>query len=70
MIGYRFRNIEKLPWIKNLRIQLNVLNVTDEDEPMIIRYASNVAGDPGYDIIRRQRPKEPRTWRLTADFDF
>jgi hypothetical protein len=70
MLGYRFRNIEKLPWIKNLRLQLNVLNVTDDDEPMIIRYASNEAGNAGYNIIRRQRPKDPRTWRMTASFDF
>jgi outer membrane receptor for ferric coprogen and ferric-rhodotorulic acid len=70
MIAYRFRNFEKLPWIRNLRLQLNVFNVTDDDEPMLIRYASNVPTDPGYNVIRRIRTKDPRTWRLSADFDF
>jgi hypothetical protein len=70
MVSYRFRNFEKLPWIKNVRLQLNVYNITDDDEPMIIRYASNVPTDPGYNVIRRIRTKDPRTWRLSADFDF
>jgi hypothetical protein len=70
MISYRFRNFERLPWIKNLRLQLNVFNVTDDDEPMIIRYASNDPANPGYNVIRRIRTKDPRTWRLTSTFDF
>jgi iron complex outermembrane recepter protein len=70
MLSYRFRNIARLPWLKNVRLQLNVYNITDDDEPMIIRYASNVPTDPGYNVIRRIRTKDPRTWRLSADFDF
>jgi iron complex outermembrane receptor protein len=70
MVSYRFRNIPRLEWIKNLRLQLNVYNVTDDNEPTIYRYASNDPTNAGYNVIRRVRTKEPRTWRLSADFDF
>jgi iron complex outermembrane receptor protein len=70
MMSYRFRNFGRVQWMKNLRLQLNVYNVTDDDEPMIIRYASDNPANAGYNVIRRLRTKDPRTWRLSADFDF
>jgi outer membrane receptor protein involved in Fe transport len=70
MVSYRFRNFKQVPWIKNLRLQLNVYNVTDDDEPTIIRYASNDPANALFNVIRRIRTKDPRTWRLSADFDF
>jgi outer membrane receptor protein involved in Fe transport len=70
MLSYRFRNLKQVPWIKNLRLQLNVYNVTDDDEPTIIRYASNDPANALFNVIRRIRTKDPRTWRLSADFDF
>ena len=47
-----------------------VREAPDDDEPMIIRYESNIPTNPGYNVIRRIRTKDPRTWRLSADFDF
>jgi outer membrane receptor protein involved in Fe transport len=70
MIGYKFRNFGRFPWVKNLRLQLNVYNVTDDQEPQIYRYQSNDPANPLFNVIRRIRTKEPRTWRLTASFDF
>lgn len=70
MIGYKFRNFARLPWVKNLRLQLNVYNVTDDREPSIYRYQSNDPADPLFNVVRRLRTKDPRTWRLSANFDF
>jgi outer membrane receptor protein involved in Fe transport len=70
MVGYRFGKFERFPWVKNLRLQLNVYNVTDDQEPQIHRYQSNDPAHPGYNVVLRMRTKEPRTWRLTASFDF
>jgi len=70
MLGYKFRNFARFPWVKNLRLQLNVFNVTDDREPSIYRYQSNDPANPLYETVRRLRTKDPRTWRLTASFDF
>jgi outer membrane receptor for monomeric catechols len=61
MIGYRFADV---PWLKRLQVQLNVSNVFDEADPYIYRYQSNTT------VIRQLRVREPRTWKLSASFEF
>ncbi len=70
MIGYKFGQNARLPWVENLRVQLNVFNVTDDREPEIYRYNSNDPAHPRFNTVHRLRTKEPRTWRLSASFDF
>jgi iron complex outermembrane receptor protein len=65
MIGYRFAQ-SPLPWIKRLGLQLNVNNVFDENDPYVTRRVQGTNPE----IVRRIRVREPRTWRLTASFDF
>jgi outer membrane receptor for monomeric catechols len=76
MIGYSFRRTP-LPWLKRLRVQLNVQNLFNEDEAYILRRGPadaafrNVIGpQDATEIVRRTRMREPRTWRLSANFDF
>jgi outer membrane receptor protein involved in Fe transport len=64
MIGYRFAR-SPLPWLKRVGLQLNVNNVFNEDDAYILR---RTQANP--EVVRRLRIREPRTWRLTATFDF
>ena len=70
MIGYKFGKFARFPWVRNLRLQLNVFNVTDDREPQIYRYQTNDPANPLFNTVLRLRTKDPRTWRLTASFDF
>ena len=70
MIGYKFGKFARFPWVRNLRLQLNVYNVTDDQEPQIYRYQTNDPANPLFNTVLRLRTKDPRTWRLTASFDF
>jgi iron complex outermembrane recepter protein len=65
MIGYRFAR-SPLPWIKRLSLQLNVNNVFNEDDPYVTRRVQGTNPE----IVRRIRVRDPRTWRMTASFDF
>jgi outer membrane receptor protein involved in Fe transport len=65
MIGYRFAR-SPLPLVKRLSLQLNVNNVFNEDDAYITRRV--VGTNP--EVVRRLSVREPRTWRLTASFDF
>ena len=65
MLGYRFTH-SPLPWVKRLGLQLNVNNVFNEDDAYVLRRV--VGTNP--EVVRRLRVREPRTWRMTATFDF
>jgi hypothetical protein len=43
-----------------------VNNLFNEDDPHITRRVRGTSPE----IVRRIRVREPRTWRLTASFDF
>ena len=53
-------------WLKRLSLQLNVNNVFDEDDAYIFRRV--IGTNP--EVVRWLRVREPRTWRMTAGFDF
>ena len=76
MIGYSFRQ-SPLPWLKRLRVQLNVQNLFNEDDAYVMRRGAaeaafrNVIGPlDATEFIRRTRMREPRSWRMSASFDF
>jgi outer membrane receptor for monomeric catechols len=64
MIGYRFSRTA-VPWLKRLSLQLNVMNVFNEDDSYVYRRTQDTPGEN-----RRIRVREPRSWRLTANFEF
>ena len=65
MVGYRFAQ-SPVPWLKRVSLQLNVNNVFNEDDAYILRRLQGTNPE----TVRRLRVREPRTWRLTAGFDF
>jgi hypothetical protein len=63
LIGYSTR----LNWganRTNLKLQLNISNLLDDDDPIVARYNSNFSG------VRRVQLVDPRSFRLTATFNF
>ncbi len=64
MVGYRFRNAP-FEFIKHLNLQLNVMNALNEDDAYVLRRSKTAP-----ERVMRIRVREPRTWRLTATFDF
>ena len=65
MIGYRFAQ-SPVPWLKRLSLQLNVMNALNEDDAYVLRRVQGTSPE----VVRRTRLREPRTWRMTASFDF
>jgi outer membrane receptor protein involved in Fe transport len=65
MAGYRFAK-SPLPWLKRFSLQLNVNNLFNEDDAYVTRRIQGTEPE----IVRRLKVREPRTWRLTASFDF
>ncbi len=61
MAGYTLRNLGFFPDIK---LQLNVRNVFDDREPLVLRYMTDNRS------VLRERIMAPRTWRLSASFEF
>jgi outer membrane receptor for monomeric catechols len=63
MGGYTVRGLGQG---RRLSFQLNILNVFDDRDALITRY--QFIGDQKH--IFRTVPQAPRTWRLTANFEF
>jgi outer membrane receptor for ferric coprogen and ferric-rhodotorulic acid len=61
LAGYTIRN---LGWFPDIKLQLNVRNVFDDRVPLVLRYADD------HRTVLRERIVAPRTWRLTASFEF
>ena len=59
-------NRSPLPWLKRVGLQLNVNNLFNEDDAYVTRRVQGTNPE----VVRRIRVREPRTWRLTATFDF
>lgn len=66
-VGYNFRGSQRFRFLKDLRLQLNVQNVFDQQTPLINRFA-NINAEVL--VANRVVPQEPRTWRLTASYTF
>lgn len=62
LAGYTVSGLKKG---RALSFQLNVINVTNERDPLIKRYS---ATDPS--IVFRQDVRSPTTWRLTTNLEF
>lgn len=62
LLGYTVAGLKKG---RTLGFQLNVMNVTNERDPLIKRYSPT---DPT--IIYRQDVRAPTTWRFTTSFEF
>jgi outer membrane receptor for monomeric catechols len=65
MLGYRFAR-SPLSWVRGLNLQLNVNNALNEDDALVFRRVQGTTPE----VVRRIRVREPRTWRLAANFDF
>jgi outer membrane receptor protein involved in Fe transport len=61
LAGYTIRN---LGWFPDIKLQLNVRNLFDDRDPLVLRYADD------HRTVLRERIVAPRTWRLTASFEF
>ena len=77
---------DELAWLDRMieirAVEARLQNLFNEDEAWVLRRgtdtndAANVAvfrsvfGTNDAEIVRRTRMREPRTWRLTANFDF
>jgi iron complex outermembrane recepter protein len=68
VIGYR----TKVPLLnKPVNLQLNVSNLFDDTRPLILTYFAPATPEAANNtLINRYVIVEPRTWRLTADFEF
>jgi hypothetical protein len=61
LLGYRLSQLRFFR--RGLNLQLNIKNLFDNRDPLITQYNSS-------NIIERVMIRTPRTWRLTANFDF
>lgn len=66
-LGYRFARLERLKFLKNASLQLNLYNVLNQHDPLILNIANPNAATLD---VNRLRPQEPRYWRFSADFAF
>lgn len=66
-LRYSFGRSTVLRFLKNASIQLNVLNVLDQHDPLITRFANPNAAVLE---VNRLAPQLPRSWRLSAEFAF
>ncbi|MBI5767895.1 MAG: hypothetical protein HZA93_08870 [Verrucomicrobia bacterium] len=66
-LGYNFGRSERLKFLKNASVQLNVTNVLDQHDPLITR---PVNADAAIVAYNRMAPQLPLAWQLTADLSF
>jgi hypothetical protein len=66
-IGYRLSRLSFLPALKNVRLQLNIMNVLNQHDPLVTRVV-NANVTPV--AVNRLAPQLPISWRLTADLSF